>query len=513
MDKRTFVGLCAALAFVAGSPGAHAIKIFDDAPANRMALMEGMDTFTYAAETLLTGDADVTAVEGDSTTYHNIGGTAALVLSAPADVGASSGNAYTVTVTLDGMVFRDAAATLAATAGTTPRFGRILGGSSGTKTVVFSLEGGSIDSAESVLNMTAMFAVSEGGGSATLTMTNTTLADLDVPGISGSAEHSGNVIKVASALKETSDPNDLTADVVTSFKKFEGGMTVGHVGSLTVGIEGHRIATSNDGADGVVDGLEDIAGTGQTTEGTTTTANSSVSFMGDFSFTEKVFVHGDGDCGAEDPDTADQGAGDDGDLATAEMDIRMMEGEGDDAVVTGTTMPVNLDSSPDNDTDQLESFVGYLCIMVQGDDTDDMEAPRIPDTTDAYTAMASYKALDMAANGPMGVERMLGEIDRNGTTVHFPFLTSQMRYNQVLRITNRGSNARYEFSSSEMDGVIEDTLMGGDMTTRLLVRDLIGDGVGEASGTLIIEAHINNIDVALVHVNRDDSSTDTWIYQ
>ena len=242
-------------------------------------------------------------------------------------------------------------------------------------------------------------------------------------------------------------------------------MTVGHVGSLTVGIEGHRIATSNDGASGVVDGLEDIAGTGQTTEGTTTTANSSVSFMGDFSFTEKVFVHGDGDCGAEDPLNTSQSTGDDEDLAAAEMDIRMMEGEGDDAVVTGTTMPVNLDDSPDNATDQLESFVGYLCIMVQGDDTDDMEAPRILDT-DAYTAMGSYKALDMAANGPMGVERMLGEIDRDGTTVYFPFLTSQMRYNQVLRITNRGSNTRYEFSSSEMDGVIEDTLMGGDMTTR-----------------------------------------------
>ena len=512
MDMRTFVGLCAALAFAAGSPGAHAIKIFDDAPVSRTLLMAGMDTFTYAAETLLTGDADVTAVDGDSTTYHNIGGTEALVLSAPADVGASAGNAYTVTVTLDGMVFRDTAATLAATDGTSPTFGRILGGSSGTKTVVFSLESGSIDSAASVLNMTAMFAVSEGGGSATLTMTNTTLADLNVEGISGTARHSGNVIKFASALKETPMPTNLTAEVVSSFKKFEGGMTVGHVGSLSVGIEGHRIATSNDGADGVVDGLEDIAGTGQTTEGTTTTANSSVSFMGDFSFTEKVFVHGDGDCGAEDPVNTGRSTGDDEDLAAAEMDIRMMEGEGDDAVVTGTTMPVNLDDSPDDATDQLESFVGYLCIMVQGDDTDDMEAPRILDT-DAYTAMGSYKALDMAANGPMGVERMLGEIDRDGTTVYFPFLTSQMRYNQVLRITNRGSNTRYEFSSSEMDGVIEDTLMGGDMTTRLLVRDLIGDGVGEASGTLIIEADENNIDVALVHVNRDDSSTDTWIYQ
>ena len=51
------------------------------------------------------------------------------------------------------------------------------------------------------------------------------------------------------------------------------------------------------------------------------------------------------------------------------------------------------------------------------------------------------------------MEQTFGMIMRDGTTVHFPFLTSQARYNQVLRITNRGSTARYEFSSSEMDGV------------------------------------------------------------
>ena len=61
-----------------------------------------------------------------------------------------------------------------------------------------------------------------------------------------------------------------------------------------------------------------------------------------------------------------------------------------------------------------------------------MEAPRIPDTTDAYTAKGSYKALDMAANGPMGVERMLGEIGRDGTTVRLPYLTTNAKFNQRL---------------------------------------------------------------------------------
>ena len=82
--------------------------------------------------------------------------------------------------------------------------------------------------------------------------------------------------------------------------------------------------------------------------------------------------------------------------------------------------------------------------MVQGDDTDDMEAPRIPNTG-AYTAMGSYKALANAASGPMGLERSLGMITRDGTTVHLPYLTKHTKFHQRLRMVNRSSvAARYE---------------------------------------------------------------------
>ena len=297
--------------------------------------------------------------------------------------------------------------------------------------------------------------------------------------------------------------------MVDSFKKFAGDMTVGHVGSITVGFNAHRIATS-----GVVVGnLRDFLDLGLDGEA----PNSSISFMGDFSFTEKVYVHGDNDCGLADPDEGGGSQGDDSHLASGEDDIRNMEGDGDDAVVTNTTKAVNLDPrDPAEQDDPKVSFVHYLCIMVQGVDTegvDGMEAPRIPDT-DVYTVMGSYDGIEDAAIGPKPMERMLGEINRDGTTIRFPFLTSQERYNQVLRITNRGSNpVRYEFSASEMvGGVLEGSLMGGGMTTRLLVRDLLGDRVGEASGTLIIEAQPKHIDVAIVHVNRGDGSTDTVIY-
>ena len=211
MDKRTFVGLCAALAFVAGSPGAYAIKIFDTAPGDRSELMRGMDSFTYAAETLLGNK--VQEVEGDSTKYYVINGTengGALVLSAPADVGATTGSAYTVAVTMNGMVFRSPAG-LEATGTGRPAFGVIAGGAAGDKRVVFQLQSGAVTSADAVLNVTAGFAVSEGGGSARLTMTNQSLADLNVEGVTGTSVHSGNPIKVAPALTETAMENNLTA--------------------------------------------------------------------------------------------------------------------------------------------------------------------------------------------------------------------------------------------------------------------------------------------------------------
>ena len=107
MKMRMFIGLCAALAFVAASPGAYALKIFDRAPDDRVAVAAGMDSFTYAAETLMTDE--VTAVKDDSTTYYNISGTESdgtLVLSAPADIGATEDDIYVVAITLDGMVFR-----------------------------------------------------------------------------------------------------------------------------------------------------------------------------------------------------------------------------------------------------------------------------------------------------------------------------------------------------------------------------------------------------------------------
>lgn len=516
MDKRTFVGLCAALAFAAGSPGAHALKILDSAPTTRAETEAGMDSVTYASETLLT--TEMTAVMGDSTKYYNVGGTGTYVLSLPGDVSASPDDTYLVSVALDGMVFRTALtdASLASDGGTIDdaTFTRAAGGTVGDKTVVFrKTTTGGIDGT-SILNLTAAFAVSTGGGSATVTLTNQSIAALNIPNVSGTKTHGpAKVIKVASALKETPMANDLTASVGSGFKKFTGDMTVGHVGSIEIGFNAHRRATEAAGATAVV-GLEDILVTGNNG----TNANASVSFMGDFSFASKVFTHGDDDCGAPDPDTPTQSLGTDQELASAAMDIRMMEGTGDNAMVTNTTKAVSLDGDTDG-TNALTGFMGYLCIMVQGDDTDDMDAPSIP-STDAYTAMASYKALPNAARGPMGMERMLGEINRDGTTVHIPYITTYEGYNQRILLSNRSSmDASYEMTFRPEEGVMaegSDMAMGtlmGNTTVTYRAADLVTlTGGSRTAATIILESQPANIDVSSVIVNKETRGTDTVVH-
>ena len=387
----------------AGATGpAGALRIADTAPTDRAGVAAAMGSFTYAAETLLS--TATTEGKVDSKTYYDIGGTGHLVLSAPAEVGANAGDAYVVTVVLDGMVFRSAP-TLAETGG--GAFNVVSGGQAGDGTVVFRRTGGgTIDAATGIFNLRAGFSVSAGGGSATLTMTNRTLAGLNIDGVSGTRTYTGKVIRVAPALKETVTPNTLVAEAASDYKKFEGGKTVGHVGSIALGVEGHRRATEGDGTESVAH-LEHIMRTALAGGA----PQSTLSFTGDFSFTEKVFVHGDGDCGA--PTEADPSAsgGDDTDLASAETDIRMMEGDGDDAVVAGTTRAVNVDPDPGTAT---VGATHYLCLMVQGDDIegdDPKPAPRIPNTG-AYMVTSAYEALANAAIGPRPREGTLGESDR-----------------------------------------------------------------------------------------------------
>ena len=503
MFRNKTLGIAAAatlgLAAMLGSTAAYAVKICDSAVTARSQLTadpgDCFDSVTFAAETLLMGEANTTDANdaSDTTTYYNINDE--LFLGAPSDIGASGADAYVVVITLDGMIFTSTAALTGAT------FTTIQGGAAGDDMVLFRLTGGALDAATGHLSLEADFAVSAAGGSATLTMTNQTIAGLNVPGVTGSKTHGpGNVIKVAPALDEDAVAMNPTADVAADgFMMFENGRTTAALGTLQVTVKPmHR-----DNTDGTpVAALEDIMVVGGTP------ANSTIAFSGDFSFASRVFLHGDGDCGAASTDDHEDATNSDPQEATAETDLRMMEGEGDDAVVTGTTMAVNVED--------LEAAPVYVCIMV---DPEAEDAMRIP-ATRAYTAMGDYMGIADAAIGPMPEEQTLGMVERNGTTVRLPYLTTYEQYNQRIIIVNRGAEARYELDFTVEDGVTagakEDAATGmlaEDSTTILTVTDVVEfTGKTRGSGTLIVESQPGMIDVATTQVHRETGATDTIVY-
>ena len=145
MFRNKLLGIAAAatlgLAAMLGSTAAYALKILELPTNDRAALMTEEDSFTYAGETLLMGVGNVTEAtdESDTTVYHNI--TDTVVLAAPADIGATTGDTYVVAITLDGMVFRGAQLADSALTVDDGTFDVATGGAPGDKIVVFRLTG------------------------------------------------------------------------------------------------------------------------------------------------------------------------------------------------------------------------------------------------------------------------------------------------------------------------------------------------------------------------------------
>ena len=106
-------------------------------------------------------------------------------------------------------------------------------------------------------------------------------------------------------------------------------------------------------------------------------------------------------------------------------------------------------------------------------------------------------------------------------TVRLPYLTTNDRFNQRIYIVNRGAAADYVMTfhgdGDEAGMDAEGELMGSGATTILSLRDndvvTIGPGRTSTSGTIIIEAQTNAIDVATSQINRELGTSDTVVYQ
>ena len=444
---------------------------------------------TFAMETVVTTGA----LEKDGAKYYlvNAAGDEGNVTAAVGVASTASTDRILIEYQLDGMVFR-VAPTLAITGGTPAAsslsYSLIGGGTAKDDMALFSVTGDDFGK-DAEAELTAAYAIGAGGrGSITMTATNVDLAALlgaDNPAVMNEAGYSG-AIKLGKALSETPKAMNALTTVDSSFKKFAGDVSVATVGSFMVSvvgdtaISGSRLLKASDGAD--VETVTEIVATPDDA------MKNYVKFMGDFSFASKV--------------TLETFAQEDATCAATGDDIRVMEGEGDDAVVTDTTSATAIASV---------ATPMFLCISVDSDDED----LRIPETGQ-YMAMTMYEGLENAALPPEAGSNALGMIARDGTTVHLPYLTTNAKWNQRIYIVNRGPAAEYfmEFNGADDEaGNMATGMLAAMSTTVMMVSDVVtvGEG-GSTSGTVTIETQSGYIDVATNQVHRENGASDTVVY-
>ena len=430
---------------------------------------------TYAKETL------VTAVDGeDGMTYYMVDGAAdTLEVQGMVGVGGTSGSVLILEYVLDGMVFTETSATELTlgldncSAGNTAT--RRGGGTKGVNKVsfIFTRTGGTTTAETLACLAIDNIAVSaDMAGSVTMNVSD----NLPLPATH--TESYPGAVRVAAALKETATMNMPIATVASKFLSFSDGaggtMQEATVGSFMVGMEMMRLAADDAGAVEARDLY--AAGTNEAnggSDGVDATAESSVTIMGDFAFAHMVTL--------DDTATCDD----------AGTDLRM------DPVTVGDDMV--------RDTTRLQAqtveYVNnqpHLCITVLAADHDDAVAIS---ETGPYMVTTRYVGGTEDAKFPApGMTRELGYIDRDGTTVRLPYLTTNMRFNQRIYIVNRGSEAKYVMTfhgEGDMAGMdAEGLLMGGGATKILSIGDddvvTIGPGRTSTSGTIVIEAQPKN---------------------
>ena len=300
-----------------------------------------------------------------------------------------------------------------------------------------------------------------------------------------------DAVTVASSLDESADPSQPppTADVAEDFGKFvpvdRNGDTNDTATLAKVGTFGISIKTLRK-QDGALLGATDYAEV-------YTTATSKYNLTGDFS-DSAFYLDADGDC----------------DRATGTPIVLVPNTAKDMVEVTGIMV--------------LEGGT-TLCV----EHTDEMKEIDASE----YNIMVSYtKAPPAGARkfAAVGEEHLVGEILRNGTTVHIPYLTIHPSYNQRIVIVNRGTDAAdymITFTSEEdvtavggggHDGMVAEgetlsLVMNPDRASENGQMPVVNISGGmRTAATVNLEADPNDIDVAVVTINLADGTTDTMAY-
>jgi hypothetical protein len=181
---------------------------------------------------------------------------------------------------------------------------------------------------------------------------------------------------------------------------------------------------------------------------------------------------------------------------------------------TATESTVNADMTELTPNDQpTVTVVHYLCVVVSDDNM--MRITEAP-----FTATVKYAAVENAAFPRMEMTETVGMIDRNGTTVHIPYMTTFDGYNQRIVLSNRSSTeALYEISFRPEMGVTATptdmatgTLMGNSTVTYKATDLVMLEGGSRTAATIDVVARPDDIDVSSVIVNKDGGGTDTVVH-
>ena len=258
-----------------------------------------------------------------------------------------------------------------------------------------------------------------------------------LPLAEGNTASYAGAVRVANALTETTDPKNPTAIVEAGFLKYQAGDNTDDtqlkatVGSFMIGAAEADYLVAGDGV--AITDLADLI--------MPAADDSSVVFSGDFSFAKAAWLSSSVDCsvpGTMDLIKRDAETGE----ATGERELKAQTPE---QIIGDATASPPVAGTP------------YLCIDVYNSEAEDEseKATVIPET-DNYEVTTSYVAgTTGAVFPPSGGTFSLGRIERNGTTVQLPYLTTHGPYNQRIVIVNRGGEASYSFSfTEEEDGAM-----------------------------------------------------------
>ena len=134
----------------------------------------------------------------------------------------------------------------------------------------------------------------------------------------------------------------------------------------------------------------------------------------------------------------------------------------------------------------------------------------------AGTAVAAIAEADRVYFPPTDNMAMLGTISRGGFEVQLPYLTTNPRFKQRIRVTNRGTfGATYSMDfhgDGDTAGLGSSGEFEAGMTTILQVPDVVTPGNGyNTAATLDLEAPAGTVDVVTVQTNPEAGTTDTVV--